>query len=54
MAGMVYVTLVAIDTTPAGALQETIGFDFQRLTWTAESLTGGPPVTADWTWTAAH
>ena len=48
MAGIVYVTLVAIDTTPAGALQETIGFDFQRLTWTAESLTGGPPVTAEW------
>jgi type VI protein secretion system component Hcp len=48
MSGMVYVTLVAIDTTPAGALQETIGFDFSRLTWTAESLTGGPPATAEW------
>jgi hypothetical protein len=45
MAGVVLVTLVAIDTTPAGALQETLGFDFSRITWTAQSLTGGPDVT---------
>ncbi|HJX64275.1 MAG TPA: hypothetical protein VJ860_10040, partial [Polyangia bacterium] len=45
MAGTVLVTSVAIDTTPAGALQETLGFDFSRITWTAQSLTGGPDVT---------
>jgi hypothetical protein len=45
MAGTVFVTSVAIDTTPAGTLQETLGFDFSRITWTAQSLTGGPDVT---------
>jgi len=45
MAGTVLVTTVAIDTTPAGTLQETLGFDFSRITWTAQSLTGGPDVT---------
>jgi type VI protein secretion system component Hcp len=45
MAGTVFVTTVAIDTTPAGTLQETLGFDFSRITWTAQSLTGGPDVT---------
>ena len=48
MAGLVFVTSVAINTTPAGTLQETLGFDFSRITWTAQSLTGGEDVTQTW------
>lgn len=44
----VRVRTVAIDTTPTGALQDTVGFDFARITWTAQSLTGEPDVTTTW------
>jgi type VI protein secretion system component Hcp len=36
----VFVTKVTIDTTPAGALQETLGLDPRKITWTAQSLAG--------------
>jgi hypothetical protein len=54
MAGTVFLTSVVIDTTPAGALQETVGFDFSRITWTAQSLTGGPDVTQTWNIAGHH
>jgi type VI protein secretion system component Hcp len=44
----VNVTSVAIESTPTGALQETLGLEFPRISWTARSLTGGAEVTTGW------
>jgi len=44
----VRVNSVAIDTTAAGALQDTVGLNLSKITWVAQSLTGGPDVTATW------
>jgi type VI protein secretion system component Hcp len=46
MTGVVLVTSVAISTTPAGTLQESLGFDFNTITWTAQASATSPPVTA--------
>jgi len=46
------VVSVAIDTTSTGSLQETLGFDFTKIKWTATSVTagqgGGQVVEAEW------
>jgi type VI protein secretion system component Hcp len=42
------VVSVAIDTTPSGMLQETLGFDFARIKWQAQSPNGGGEVVAEW------
>ncbi|MGB8297467.1 MAG: type VI secretion system tube protein Hcp, partial [Polyangia bacterium] len=44
----VQVTSVEITTTSAGALQESLGLDFTKIKWTAQSLTGGADVVATW------
>jgi type VI protein secretion system component Hcp len=44
----VHVLSVAIDTSPTGTLQDNMGFDLGRVTWTAQSLTGGDDVTESW------
>ena len=44
----VQVSTVAIDTAPNGTLQDTVGFQPAKITWTAQSLTGGPNVTTTW------
>ena len=38
---------VAIDTTPAGKLQETLGFDFSKIKWTSQ-LPGKPDLVTEW------
>jgi type VI secretion system Hcp family effector len=46
------VTSVAIDTASAGTLQETLGFNYQKITWTGQSVTEenqlGPEYTGEW------
>jgi hypothetical protein len=44
----VRVTSLAIETTPTGALQETLGLDLARIRWTARSLTTNSRVTTGW------
>ena len=44
----VLVTTVAIDTAPDGTLRDTVGFQLTKITWTAQSLTGGPDVSQTW------
>jgi type VI secretion system Hcp family effector len=47
------VVSVAIDTTSTGSLQETVGFDFTKIKWTAQTMTAeggmGPVIEAEWT-----
>jgi type VI protein secretion system component Hcp len=47
------VVSVAIDTTSTGSLQETLGFDFTKITWTAVAINAdgspGSETTAEWT-----
>ncbi len=38
---------VAIDTTPTGTLQETLGFDFRKIKWTTQSP-GQPDLVREW------
>lgn len=44
----VKVLSVAIDTSPTGTLQDNMGFALRKVTWTAQSLTGGEDVTESW------
>jgi type VI protein secretion system component Hcp len=44
----VSVQSVAIDTSPTGTLQDNMGFALRKVTWTAQSLTGGDDVTESW------
>ena len=45
----VVVKSMAIDTAPAGVLQETLALQVGgKITWTAQPLTGGDDVTAEW------
>jgi type VI protein secretion system component Hcp len=47
------VVSVEIDTTSTGSLQETLGFDFTKIKWTARAInddgTPGAETTAEWT-----
>jgi|GEM_PF-5195190 len=44
----VRVTSVGIDTSLTGALQDTMGLVLRKVTWTAQSLTGGEDVSEVW------
>jgi type VI protein secretion system component Hcp len=44
----VKVISVAIDTSATGALQDTMGVLLRKVTWTAQSLTGGEDVSESW------
>jgi len=47
------VVSVEIDTTSTGSLQETVGFDFTKIKWEAQTMNAdgsmGPVTTAEWT-----
>jgi type VI protein secretion system component Hcp len=47
------VVSVAVDTTSTGSLQETVGFDFSKIKWTAQAMDAGggmgPVTEAEWT-----
>jgi type VI secretion system Hcp family effector len=47
------VVSVAIDTTATGSLQETVGFDFTKIKWEAQTMNAdgsmGPVTEAEWT-----
>ncbi len=46
------VTSLVIENSSTGTLQETLGFNFQKITWTAQSVTAdnemGPVYTGEW------
>jgi hypothetical protein len=43
---------VALETSPTGNLQDTMGMHLKKVTWTSQPLNGGAPIETSWDTTA--